>query len=222
MTFIPYGGFSSAIVVDARFAFPLPEGLDSEHTGPLMCGGATVYSPLRAHRVGPSTRVGVVGIGGLGHMALQFARAFGCDVTAISTKVSKEKDAREFGAHHFLVSTDQEAMKKAAGSLDFLLCTAHAGMPWNALLGMLRKRGTLCIVGLKTGEVCFDPTPMVFGNLNVCGSLIGGRDDIAEMLGLVARDSVRPRVEVVPMKEANKAIAKLKGGSARYRMVLAR
>ncbi len=221
-TFAPYGGFASAVVVDARFAFPLPEGLESEHAGPLMCGGATVYSPLRRYCIRPPMRVGVIGIGGLGHMALQFARAFGCDVTAISTTQAKEKDARELGAHHFLVSSDEEAMKKAAGSLDFIPCTAHAQMPWNLVLATLRRNGTLCIVGIHTGDVCFKLTPMVVNQYSICGSVIAGRDIIPEMLDLVAHDGVRPRVEVSPMADVNRAIARLRDGRARYRIVLSR
>jgi uncharacterized zinc-type alcohol dehydrogenase-like protein len=167
-------------------------------------------------------RIGVIGIGGLGHMALQFARAFGSDVTAISSTPAKEKDAREFGAHHFLVSSDEAAMEKAAGSLDFILCTAHAQMPWNSVLATLRKNGTLCIVGIHAGDVCFKLTPMVINQYSICGSVIAGRDIIPEMLNFAAHDSVRPKVETYPMADINTAVARLRAGRARYRIVLTR
>jgi uncharacterized zinc-type alcohol dehydrogenase-like protein len=222
LTFFPYGGFASAIVVDARFAFPLPDALDSEHAGPLLCGGATVYSPLQSHCVRPSMRVGVVGIGGLGHMALQFARAFGCEVTAISSTPAKEREAREFGAHHFLLSGDEEGMKKEGASLDFIICTAHAPLPWNSILGTLRKNGTLCLVGLNKEDVTFSPVPVIVNQLSICGSMIAGRAVISEMLDFAARASVRPKVETLPMVDVNKAVARLKEGRARYRIVLTR
>lgn len=220
LTFFPYGGFSSAIVVDHRFVFPVPEGLDSEYVGPLMCGGATVYSALRSHNVGSSSRVGVIGLGGLGHMAVQFARAFGCEVTAISSTPSKEKEAREFGAHHFMASKDPEGMDKASGSLDFVLCTTHAQLPWNSVLGMLRKNGILCLVGLNPGDICFKLTPVIVNQFSICGSMIAGRALIPEMLEFVARDSVRPKIEVVPMADVNNAVARMKAGRTRYRIVL--
>ncbi len=222
MTFFPYGGFASSIVVDARFAFLLPEGLDSMHAGPLLCGGATVYSALRRHCVRPAMRVGILGIGGLGHMALQFARAFGCEVTALSATPAKEKEAREFGAHHFLVSGSEEAMKKAAGSLDLLLCTVPAQLPWNSILWTLRKDGTLCLVGLDAGDVCFKLTPMIVNQFSICGSVGAGRDGIPQMLELAARDGIRPKVETLPLADVNKAVARLREGRARYRIVLTR
>lgn len=221
-TFFPYGGFSSAIVVDSRFAFPLPDGVASEYVGPLMCGGITVYSALRGRSVCSSSRVGVIGIGGLGHMALQFARAFGCEVTAISSTPSKEKEAREFGAHHFMASNDPGAMTKAAGSLDLIICTTHAQLQWDSVLGMLRKNGTLCLVGLNSGDVCFKLTPMIVNQFSICGGVIGGRAMVREMLEVVERDSVRPKVEVLPMADINKAVIRLREGRARYRIVLKR
>src|SRR5512139_2220194 len=141
-----HGGFADRIRLDGRFAFPMPEGLESESAAPLLCGGVTVYSPLRRW-VRPSMRVGVVGIGGLGHLALQFARAMGCEVAAISTSPDKEEEARSFGAHRFLATREPKALRSAAGTLDFILSTVFASPDWKGLLGALRPNGVLCLDG---------------------------------------------------------------------------
>ena len=133
-----YGGFATRIRVDRHFVFPIPDALDSATAAPLLCGGVTVFTPLRVFGVTPVMRVGVIGIGGLGHLALQFARAFGCEVTAFSSTPTKEPEARQFGAQHFVASSDAQAMAKAANSLDFLFATTSVGMDWNALLNVIR------------------------------------------------------------------------------------
>ena len=150
-----YGGFADRVRLDSRFAFPIPEGIASENAAPLLCGGATVYSPLRRW-VKPSMRVGVVGIGGLGHLGLQFAAAMGCEVTAISSTPDKEAEARGFGAHHFLATREAKALRSAASSLDFILSTVFATPDWDALLGALRPNGVLCLVG-ATSEPLVGP-----------------------------------------------------------------
>jgi alcohol/geraniol dehydrogenase (NADP+) len=221
-TFFPYGGFSRAIVADHRFAFPLSDGLDAEHAGPLLCAGVTVYAPLRRACARGSTRVGVVGIGGLGHLALQFARAMGCDVTAFSSTPAKERQAREFGAHHFVLSSDTEAMKKASASVDFLISTLHAGLPWDSLLGALRKNGVLCLVGLTREEIALKAPSLIISQITVCGSCVGGRADMQEMLEFAVRAGVRPAVETMPMAEVYRAVSRLREGLARYRIVLSR
>ncbi len=211
MTFFPYGGFSSAIVVDAGFAFPLPDAIDSEHAGPLMCGGVTVYAPFRNHAIRPTMRVGVAGIGGLGHLALQFARAWGCEVTAFSSTPAKEKEARMLGAHHFVSSTDESALDKAAGTLDFIISTSPRHLKWKKLMNALRKRGTLCLVGLTPGDIAVDFLPMLLNEYSICASDIGGRATMTEMLELAARTGIRPIVEASPLSDVNRAIGRLQG-----------
>src|SRR5208283_4811968 len=137
------GGYADRVRANSRFVVPIPEALASEQAAPLLCGGITVYHPLRIHGVNPSSRVGVAGIGGLGHLAIQFARAFGAEVFAFSTSVAKEEDARAFGAHHFINSRETKAMKEVAGALDLLLTTVNADQDWSAFLATLRPRGTL-------------------------------------------------------------------------------
>ena len=147
------GGYASAVRVNARFAVPIPEKLKSENAAPLMCGGITVYNPIRTHGVNPSSRVGIVGIGGLGHLALQFARAFGAEVTAFSTSESKEKEALELGAHHFVNTRESKALKALAGSFDFILSTINAEQDWSAYVTALRPTGTFCFVGAPANQL---------------------------------------------------------------------
>ena len=215
-----HGGFAKAVISDERFAFPLPENLSSETAGPLLCGGITVYSPLRLYDVEARQNVGVVGIGGLGHLALQFARAFGCHVTAFSTSGNKAAEAKRFGAHEFVVSTDPRALKAQAGKLDFILVTVFAPLDWPTYLAMLRPHGKLCFVGAVAQPLTLSVFDLLFGLKSVCGSVIGGRTMMSEMLEFAARHNIKAMTEVMPMDHCNEAIAKVRNNTARYRMVL--
>ena len=215
-----HGGFAERIRTDSRFAFAIPETLDSENAAPLLCGGATVYSPLKHYGVVPSMRVGVIGIGGLGHLALQFANAFGCEVTAFSSTSEKEKEARDFGAHRFIASTSAADLKKATGSLDFILSTAFANLDWGAYLQLLRPNGKLCFVGVPSAPIQIHIGVLLGGQKSVCASVIGSRNTIHEMLEFAARHDIEAKTEVMPLADVNKAIEKVRANKARYRMVL--
>jgi uncharacterized zinc-type alcohol dehydrogenase-like protein len=215
-----YGGFATRIRVDNHFVFSIPDSLDSTTAAPLLCGGVTVFTPLRAFGVTPVMRVGVIGIGGLGHLALQFAKAFGCEVTAFSSTPAKEAEARQFGAQHFVASGDPSAMAKAAASLDFLFATTSVGMDWNALLNLLRPKGKLCVLGGAPVPLTVSPFPLVLGQRTICGSPVGGRAAMTEMLEFAARHGIKAKVEVMPMSAANAAIGRVAANRARYRMVL--
>jgi uncharacterized zinc-type alcohol dehydrogenase-like protein len=214
------GGFANRIRVHSHFAFPIPEVIESQMAGPLLCGGITVFTPLRAFEVSPLMRVGVVGIGGLGHLALQFARAFGCEVTAFSSTPAKEAEAKKFGAHHFAASMDAAAVAKLGSSFDFLLSTVQVDLDWSAYLNLLRPKGKLCIVGAVVQPLSIPAFPLIVGQKTVCGSNIGGSVMIREMLEFAARHGIRPQVELKPIAEANAALARLAANQARYRMVL--
>jgi uncharacterized zinc-type alcohol dehydrogenase-like protein len=216
-----HGGFADGVRVDAGFAFPIPQELDSAAAAPLLCGGITVYSPLRHYDVRPWHRVGVVGIGGLGHLATKFAHAFGCEVTAFSTTREKEAECRQFGADHFVLSTDANRMARTEGSLDFILTTPHTDLPWKEYLHALRPQGTMCFVGAPpSARLKISPTDLLTAEKRICGSVIGNRATIGEMLEFAGRHNIGAVVEVVPLAQANAAIEKVRAGRARYRMVL--
>ncbi|MEW5795424.1 MAG: NAD(P)-dependent alcohol dehydrogenase [Candidatus Zixiibacteriota bacterium] len=215
-----YGGYADAIVVDSRYAFLLSDRLTSASAAPLMCGGITVYSPLRQLNVQPHMKVGVVGIGGLGHLALQFARAFGCEVTAFSSSPDKQSDARHFGAHHFVNSTDPKDLGVAAGSQDVLIVTANVELDWLACINVLRPMGHLCFVGAVPKPVSIPAMALIVGNKSVSGSPIGSRQAIRDMLEFAARHNIVARTELMPMSQVNEALAKVAANQARYRVVL--
>jgi uncharacterized zinc-type alcohol dehydrogenase-like protein len=215
-----HGGFADRIRLDGRFAFPIPEALASENAAPLLCGGATVYSPLRRWAK-PSMRVGVVGIGGLGHLALQFARAMGCEVTAISSSPDKEPEARGFGAQRFLATGEPNALRSAASSLDLILSTVFVTPDWDGLVGALRPNGVLCLVGATSEPVSVQAFTLLGGQKSVTGSAIGGRPAIREMLAFAARHGVAAKTQVRPLAEADAALGEVRKGRARYRVVLA-
>jgi uncharacterized zinc-type alcohol dehydrogenase-like protein len=216
-----HGGYASRVRANARFVSPIPDALPSEQAAPLLCGGITVYSPLRQHDVNPSSRVGIIGIGGLGHIAIQFARVFGAEVIAFSTSAGKEEEARALGAHHFVNSRESKAMKEMTGSLDFILNTANADQDWNVYIQALRPTGTLCFVGVPPSPVSAHAFPLIAGTRSITGSPIGSPHRIREMLDVAARHGVKATTEEFSMARANEAIDKVKKNKVRYRAVLA-
>jgi len=214
------GGYADSIRVNSRFAIPVPETLESENVAPLLCGGITVYSPLRNHGVRPSSRVAVIGIGGLGHLGLQFAKAFGAEVTAFSTSTDKEAEARELGADHFVNTRDNGSVKKLAGSFDFLLSTVSADQDWQAIVNSLRPKGTLCIVGVPPSPVSIHAFPLIGGQRSISGSPTGSPRDLHEMLDVAARHGIKAITESFPMANANEALVRVKKNQVRYRAVL--
>jgi alcohol/geraniol dehydrogenase (NADP+) len=215
------GGYADSVRVNSRFAIPVPAALESENAAPLVCGGITVYAPIRNHGVRPSSRVGIVGIGGLGHLGLQFAKAFGAEVTALSTSKEKEAEALSLGADYFVNTRDMAELKKIAGSFDFVLSTVSADQDWQALVNSLRPKGTLCIVGVPPSPISLQAFPLISGQKAVAGSPIGSPRDLHEMLDVAARHGVKAITERFAMAKANDAIAKAKKGKVRYRAVLA-
>lgn len=215
-----YGGFADKIVVDSRFAYSIPKKLDSAVAAPLLCAGATVYSPLRMNGIQAHMSVAVIGIGGLGHLALQFAHAFGCEVTAISSTKKKQAEAKKFGANHFLSLQNRKLLEKAAGSFDFILSTVHANLDWNLILSLLRPKGRLCIAGVPSEALKILPRHLISSERSICGTTVGPRALVREMLTFAARHHIAPKIEVLPMSKVNEAIKKLKANKVRYRMVL--
>jgi alcohol/geraniol dehydrogenase (NADP+) len=216
-----HGGYANRVRGNVRFVVKIPDALPSEQAAPLLCGGITVYNPMRDHAINPSSRVGVVGIGGLGHLAIQFARVFGAEVTAFSTSAAKEEEARALGAHRFVNTRESKAMKEVAGSYDFILNTANADQDWGVYIQALRPTGTLCFVGVPPSPVSLQAFPLIAGIRTVTGSPIGSPHRLREMLDVAARHGVKATTEGFPMAKANEAIEKVKKNKVRYRAVLA-
>lgn len=215
------GGFADSIRVNWRFAIPVPDALESENAAPLLCGGITVFSPLRKLGVSPVSRVGVIGIGGLGHMALQFARAFGAEVTAFSTSEDKEAEARSLGAHHFVNTRDSAAIRKVTNSFDVILSTVNADQDWPAYLQALRPKGHFVFLGVPPKPVTLPVFPLIAGQRAISGSPTGSPRDLHEMLDVAARHNVKAMTERFQMAKANEALDKVKKNKVRYRAVLA-
>jgi len=214
----PYGGFSTSIAVDGRFAYRLPDALPSGSASVLMCAGVAVYSPLRSFAERASKKIGIVGVGGLGHLALQFAHALDYDVTAISSSPKKRDDAFAFGADHFLDVADRTEFQRHEYEFDMLLCTADGQIEWEPLLSILKKRGRLVLAGFPRLEL--NTTDLVAHELTITGSFLGNRATMREMLSFACEHGITPMIELMPMEQVNEAIRKVMENRARYRIVL--
>jgi len=215
-----HGGFADKLRAPADFAYKIPDALDSASAAPLLCAGITVYTPLRTYMTHSAMKVGIIGVGGLGHLAIKFAKAMGAEVTAFSTSPDKEAEAKEFGAHHFQVWDNAEDMTKASGNQDLIVNTASSDIDWETALNLVGNNGTLCLVGLPTSSITIPVTSLIFGQKKIAGSLVGGRRFIREMLDFSAVHNITPMVETMPLSQVNEAMDKVAANQARYRIVL--
>jgi uncharacterized zinc-type alcohol dehydrogenase-like protein len=216
-----HGGFANRVRCDQYWAMPLPPALDPAVAGPLFCGGITVFNPIVQFDVRPTQRVGVVGIGGLGHLALQFLHKWGCEVWAFSSSAGKADEAKRLGAHHVVDSRDDAAMKKLAGVLDFVLVTVNVDLNWQSYIDVLAPRGRLHFVGVVPKPVAAAVFPLIAAQKEISGSPLGSPATTAVMLDFCARHNIRPVTEEFALSKVNDAIAHLRAGKARYRIVLA-
>lgn len=215
-----YGGFADKVRAHQGWVLPLPEAIDPATAGPLFCGGITVFNPIVQLNVKPTDRVGVVGIGGLGHMALRFLHAWGCDLTAFSTSADKEPEARQLGANHFVNSRDANALKAIAGSFDVILSTVSADLDWSIYIEALRPKGRLHFVGVAPNPVSSHVFPLISGQKSISGSPLGSPATTAQMLEFAARHQIEPITETFAFEQVNEAMEKLRSGKPRYRLVL--
>ncbi len=215
-----HGGFADRLRCQAIWAVPIPEKVAAEKAGPLFCGGITVFNPIVQFGVKPTDRVGVIGIGGLGHMALQFLNKWGCEVYAFTSSDSKQAEAARLGAHKAINSKDPEQLKKISGSLDFVLSTVNVGMEWGAYLQTLSPKGKLHFVGASLAPLGVSPMELIMGQKSLSGSPLGSPATTAQMLEFCARHSIAPVTESFPMSQVNEAFDHLRAGKARYRIVL--
>ena len=213
------GGFASHVRAHWAWAIPLPEKINFAEAGPLLCGGVTVFNPLAMYAK-PTDRVGIIGIGGLGHMAVKFAAAYGCDVTAFTSSESKFEEAKGFGANHVVSSKDSAAIKKLGGSFDLLISTVDVKLDWDALIGTLAPNGRLHVVGAVLEPIPVAAFSLILQQRSVSGSPTGSPVAIETMLDFASRHNIAPQTEHFPMSKINEAFARLASGKARYRIVL--
>jgi alcohol dehydrogenase (NADP+) len=215
-----YGGYSKSIVVDQDFVLRLPDKLDLAAAAPLLCAGITTYSPLRKWKVGRGQKVGVAGLGGLGHMALNFANAFGAEVTLFTTSPGKADDAKRLGAHEIVISKDQDAMEKQQKRFDFIIDTVSAPHDLSAYLALLKRDGALVLVGIPPEAVPVNAFHLVFPRRQLAGSLIGGIAETQEMLDFCADRGITCDIEKIRMDQINEAYERMLKSDVKYRFVI--
>jgi uncharacterized zinc-type alcohol dehydrogenase-like protein len=215
-----YGGYSSHVVVTEHFTLKIPAGLDPAGAAPLLCAGITTYSPLRQWGCKKGDRVGVVGLGGLGHMAVKLAASMGAEVTLLSSSQSKAADARRLGAHGFALSTDKATFVKLAGSLDLVIDTISAPHDYNQYLRLLRPQGTMVLLGAPPEPVPLRAFSLIGGNKRLAGSLIGGLAETQEMLDYCAEHKIVSDIEIIPIQQINEAYERMLRADVRYRFVI--
>ena len=217
---ITYGGYSNQIVCDESFVLKVDEKLPLERVAPLLCAGITTYSPLRRWKVKPGDKVGVLGLGGLGHMAVKFAAAFGAEVTVLSTSPSKKADAARLGAHKFVLTTDEAQAQTVTGYFNIIIDTVSAEHDYNFYLSMLKTNGSMICVGLPNTPAQVPAANLIFHGRSLAGSLIGGIAETQEMLDYCAEKNITADVELIDIKDVNKAFERMEKSDVKYRFVI--
>eukprot|EP00741_Cyanophora_paradoxa_P016409 tig00020912_g15844.t1 len=214
-----HGGFQERMRASERFCFKIPDALPSEYAAPLMCAGHTVYSPLDRWAK-PGMKVGVIAVGGLGHLALQFAHAMGCEVTAFSAFANQEADAKRFGAHRFVDFSDKEHCQAAKATQDLILNTCPAPIDYDLFCSFLRNNGKLVLIGIPVTDVKVGNMTLIFGQKSIVGSVVGGRREMRAMLNFVSIHGIRPQIELMKLSQVNEAMERCHKGQAKYRIVM--
>lgn len=217
-----FGGFADRVRANADALVPIPDGEDALSAGPLFCGGITVFNPLVQFDVKPTDHVGVIGIGGLGHIALKILNAWGCHVTAFTSSEAKQQEAIGMGADACINSRDPDAIAAVAGQFDFIISTVNVKLDWNLYLNCLKPKGRLHFVGATLEPLDLQVFGLLVGQRQVFGSPVGSPATIAKMLEFCAQHDIRPQIETFPMEQVNEALEHLESGKARYRIVLTR
>ena len=215
-----HGGFADKVRADASAVIPLPEGMDIASAGPLFCGGITVFNPLKQFDVKPTDKVAVIGIGGLGHLAVQFLHAWGCEVTAFTSSASKIQEALDLGADHTLDSHNPDELTAAAGRFDFIISTVNVKLDWPSYMNTLKPKGRLHFVGATLEPLNISAFSLITAQRSVSGSPVGSPATIKQMLDFAKQHEIQPIVEFYDFKDVNAALERLASGKARYRVVL--
>jgi uncharacterized zinc-type alcohol dehydrogenase-like protein len=214
---VTYGGYSDSVVVDERFVLGVPSNLDLAGAAPLLCAGITTYSPMRHWGVTKGKKVGVVGLGGLGHMGVKFADALGAHVVAFTTSPNKKEDALRLGADEVVVSRNADEMKKHTGSFDFILDAVSADHDINAYIQLLRRDGNITLVGAPEKPLAVSSFGLIFGRRSLSGSLIGGIPETQEMLDFCGQHNLTSDVEIIPIQKINEAYERMVRSDVKYR-----
>jgi len=217
-----YGGFATKVKADFQSIVSIPDSIDLESAGPLFCAGVTVFNPLLQYDIKAGSKVGVIGIGGLGHLAIQFLNAWGCEVTAFTTSESKKQEALDLGATYVLNSSDKSEIKKAIAKFDFIISTVDVKLNWNLYLRTLKTRGRMHFVGIPLESLNIDVLTLMIGQKSISGSQVGSPSTIAKMLEFASLHKIKPIIEKYEFKDINKAIDRLRSGKSHYRIVLHR
>ena len=217
---VTYGGYSTQIVVDEKYTLKVPENLDLASTAPLLCAGITTYSPIMEWKIGKGHRVGIVGLGGLGHMAVKIAAAKGADVTVLSTSPNKEQDARDLGAHNFAVTRDTATLKQLRSSFDFIINTVSAPHDYNLYLSMLKRDGTMILLGAPPEPSTVAGFSLIARRKRLAGSMIGGIAETQEMLDFCAEHNITSDIELISMDQINTAYERMLRSDVKYRFVI--
>jgi uncharacterized zinc-type alcohol dehydrogenase-like protein len=217
---ITQGGYSSQIVVDENYVLRIPRSLSPAGAAPLLCAGITTYSPLRHWGVGKYHKLAVVGLGGLGHMAVKIARTFGTEVTVLSTSERKRTDAERLGAADFVVTSDPQTFTKLQRRFDYVLDTVSAPHDYNAYINLLKTDGTLILVGAPDRPTLLEPFPLILHRRRIAGSVIGGIRETQEMLDFCAEHRIESDIEVIPIQQVNEAYERVIKGDVRFRFVI--
>ena len=215
-----YGGYSSNIVVKESFVLKVPENLPMAGVAPLLCAGITTYSPLRHWNVGPGKKVAVVGLGGLGHMAVKLAHALGAEVTILSHSTKKEADGKRLGATHFFATTNPDVFTELAGKFDLIINTVSVQLDWNLYLNLLKRDGALVLLGVPPTNPEVAAGSLIFGRRSLAGSLIGGIKETQEMLDFCGKHNITSDIEVIDIQSINEAYERMIKGDVRYRFVI--
>lgn len=214
------GGYSTQIVVDENYVLRLPNNLALDAAAPLLCAGITLYSPLKHWQIGPGKKVAIIGLGGLGHMGVKLAHAMQADVTVLSHSPNKEADGRRLGAHHFYTTSDKATFKKLASKFDLIICTVSAGIDWNQYIQLLKRDGSMVIVGIPEGSIPIFPFALVGCRRSLAGSMIGGIKETQEMLDFCGKHNITSDIELIPIDKVNEAYQRVLKSDVRYRFVI--
>lgn len=215
-----YGGYSTGVVVDENYVVHIPENIPLDQAAPLLCAGITLYSPLRHWKTGPGSRVGVIGLGGLGHMGVKIAKALGADVSVLSHSKNKEEGAKRLGADQFLLTSDPKTLDSKAGTFDLLLNTAPVELKWEKYLNLLDRDGAMVLLGVPDAQPTLHPTTLIMRRRSLAGSVIGGIAETQEMLDFCGKHKLGADVEVIPIQKVNEAYERTIKGDVRYRFVI--